>query len=352
LVTNGKIGWVGRPNLKAHPGGRPYPGQNLSGNFNHTHGAAFNSLLDIILVFSILVGGLLTVLGFFGKSFWIFELASHFRVQYFIVLLTASIVLFIIKLPYFAALGTLFALINFLSIAPLYSRLNRKDERVSSGRLFLANVLQKNQNRLEIGEQIVSTNPDIVALIEINQSWWDDLEIIRSKYQYTEICLREDNYGIALLSRIPFINSSVMYFGAADVPSLHAKIHWDGIFLNFLVTHPPPPKGKKGFQFRNDQLKALTGFIDKLEEETIICGDLNMSYWSPAFSEFINSTQLVNSSSGFGIQPTWPVKYPILQVPIDHFLVSEGIRVLSRFRGHKFGSDHFPVIMDFCIIGK
>jgi endonuclease/exonuclease/phosphatase (EEP) superfamily protein YafD len=45
-----------------------------------------------------------------------------------------------------------------------------------------------------------------------------------------------------------------------------------------------------------------------------------------------------------GLRPTWPAALGIAQLPIDHVLVSDGVRNLGVRRGPFAGSDHLPVI--------
>ncbi|MBW1762831.1 MAG: hypothetical protein JRJ64_15305 [Deltaproteobacteria bacterium] len=72
-----------------------------------------------------------------------------------------------------------------------------------------------------------------------------------------------------------------------------------------------------------------------------------MSPWNHHFRRLLKRTGLRDSSQGRGVQPTWPTHNPLLRIPIDHCLHSEGIHVVQKKIGPAVGSDHYPVIVDF-----
>jgi endonuclease/exonuclease/phosphatase family metal-dependent hydrolase len=68
-----------------------------------------------------------------------------------------------------------------------------------------------------------------------------------------------------------------------------------------------------------------------------------------AFQAFLHDTGLRDTRRGRGVQPTWPAWLPLAQVPIDHALVSAGVRVHARFVGGRVGSDRLPIVRDFSL---
>ncbi len=290
---------------------------------------------------------LLTLLGFGGRLWWLFDLASHFRAQYFFILFFSSLVFLFGKQPAVAGGTAFFALINLAFVVPLYIHSTSPVEIEKPRRLLLLNVLQRNNHYEDVRKLIRSTQPDIIVLVETNQVWLNELSEFQSSYPYSQSRPRDDNYGIALFSRLPFQRSEISYFSDAGVPSVVANIQMDQHFLTVIGTHPPPPKGALNSQFRNQQLENLADFARRQPGEVILCGDLNMSPWSPYFWRLLQRSGLKNSARGFGLQPSWPTDRPLLRVPIDHCLVSDGVTVSGRQIGPFVGSDHFPVILDF-----
>ena len=288
-----------------------------------------------------------TILGFFGRWNWLFDIISHFRLQYLILLLTAGLILISGGQISTGLIAFTFGLINLYTIAPLFIREERDKYQEKSYRFLQANVLQINQSYYKVIDLIHTIEPDFILLIETNHRWDRALDEIRSSYPYKNVALREDNYGLSLFSRIPFIEAEVLPIGVKPLPTLVAKLQLDGEDLTIIGTHPPPPKGKQNANFRNIHLKELASIVRSKGGEIILCGDLNITRWSPFFQDFLKESDLKDSAMGFGFQPTWPTNLPVFQIPIDHCLISTGISVINRRTGPKIGSDHYPVIFEF-----
>ena len=76
-------------------------------------------------------------------------------------------------------------------------------------------------------------------------------------------------------------------------------------------------------------------------------GNRSLRWYAPARPK---GTGLRDSSRGMGLQPTWPADIPLLWIPIDHCLYSDGIEIRGRRTGPDVGSDHFPLIVDFELV--
>jgi endonuclease/exonuclease/phosphatase (EEP) superfamily protein YafD len=295
-----------------------------------------------------------TLAGFLGRGSWVLDLFSHFRLQYLLLLAGAG-ALFLLAERYPQALAAgLFAGLNLFLMAPLYLKRGgqkpaRSGNSRGSYRVLLANVLQDNGAFGTVRHQIRSEEPDFIVLIEVNKTWIDQLKPVLEAYPFRQMPLREDNYGIALFSRFPIRSSEVRQFGSARVPSIVANFQLQGRLVTMIATHPPPPKTKRQSDLRNVQMVQVAEFIRSLPGEVLLVGDLNMTSWSPHFKDLIRMSGLNDSRKGFGLQKTWPTNRPLLMIPIDHLLVSDGVIVQSRRTGQFNGSDHFPVIMDFTL---
>jgi endonuclease/exonuclease/phosphatase (EEP) superfamily protein YafD len=296
---------------------------------------------------------ILSLVGFLGHWWWLFDLASHFRMQYFVLLVFLAVLFWLGRQPWAALGAAIFSLLNLVLVAALYFPVKSEPaQQQASYRLLLANVLQANQSYVKIRQLIRSSEPDFIVLAETNRDWLQALEDIRERYPYTKSAMREDNYGIAIFSRFPFEKAEIRIFGETGVPSIVLRLKLDGNGVTLIGTHPPPPKGPEATRYRNVQLLALADFASQIPDSTLLCGDLNLSPWSPYFRQVLQRSGLQNSLVGFGVQPSWPVDRPLFRVPIDHCLVSPGVRIQSRKLGPSVGSDHFPVIVDFSLENK
>ena len=75
-------------------------------------------------------------------------------------------------------------------------------------------------------------------------------------------------------------------------------------------------------------------------ESVVVMGDFNATRWSPVVDRFRRRARLHNSLDGFGIQPSWPSRNPLLLVPIDNAFLSDALVATDRSTGPSFGSLH------------
>jgi endonuclease/exonuclease/phosphatase (EEP) superfamily protein YafD len=315
-----------------------------------------------------------SVAGYAGRSWWMLDIASHFRLQYAVLLSILSLVFLIAarrRTPKaeprisrssrwqlffksqeagFSAVFALFALLNWLVIVPqCWAKPQTAVPTGSKLRVMLVNLRRQNQNTEAALRRIVENDPDLLVLEEVDDRWWAALGALRQTYRHHISDCREDDFGIALLSRLPLTNATTIYLGGAEVPSLRAEVVVHGQLITVLGTHPVPPGGASGTFLRNEQLVAVGGVLRSTAGAKILIGDLNTTPWNHAFRRLLDDSSLVDSSRGFGYQATWPTFLWPMRIPLDHCLVSRELRV-NRYRaGESIGSDHFPLIVDLVV---
>lgn len=79
----------------------------------------------------------------------------------------------------------------------------------------------------------------------------------------------------------------------------------------------------------------------------IVLGDLNLTPWSPLFSDLEASTELTRAGRGYGLTPTWYAKVGTfaMGLVLDHCLISDELQCVSHRVGADTGSDHRAVIV-------
>ncbi len=75
-------------------------------------------------------------------------------------------------------------------------------------------------------------------------------------------------------------------------------------------------------------------------------GDLNITPWSPFFTDLLRDGQLHDGRRGFGILPTWEKLAGMVRIPIDHVLHSEGVAITDLRVLPGNGSDHRPIVFE------
>ncbi len=334
-----------------------------------TAGLALTEILKYGLTLGIAGLGLLTILGWLRSAWWLLDIASHFRVQYGILLALGAALAWWLGLSLLGLVAALLAFSNLVVVLPLYTpsrsaqaasrhtstrrvlfaNLWQPNRHTSTRRVLFANLWQPNCQHDLLRNLVEQIAPDLVLLVESNQRWLDELESLRGAYPFWVVQPREDNYGVALLSRWPVRESAICAFSAAGVPTVVALVELDGQMLQMVCTHPPPPKSQLETRARDEQLANMAAFVAAKETPLMVCGDLNLTPWSPMFWQFTRRSGLSDSARGFGVQASWPVGKPYMGVQLDHCLVSPEITILDRRLGTAIGSDHFPVIVDFCL---
>lgn len=296
------------------------------------------------------VAGTATILGFFGSRYWFFDICSHFRVQYGLALGLAALLLLIPRQRKMAAILGFLAAVNLSLVVPLFvssPTANSANGTVIRAMLFNVNTHQGDPARVR--QAVLDANPDILVLEEVSRSWLNELAPVLMTYSYSREAPADDNFGIALYSRLPFKRAEIAYIGEADVPSIMADVDSpDGVFT-ILATHPLPPAGPEYSRLRNNQLGELALTVRKIKTPVLLMGDLNMSPWSPYFRRLLKDSELLDSARGYGLQPSWPTMNPLLLIPLDHALHSPGIGIVGRRIGPDAGSDHYPLILEFVV---
>lgn len=294
---------------------------------------------------------LLSLAGFAGRFWWALDLASHFRVQYFVILagLTAALLLCRAYRP--ALLFAVVACLNGAMILPLYAAVI-PDPPAPAARVLRAmqiNVQMVNTDHAAVLASIRAADPDFVVLVEVDGRWTAGLGALADDYPHAIEHPRGDAFGIALYSKHPLTSAEIVRYGAPGMPSVLAQVELGGRRFHLLGTHPLPPLGPAAARNRDAQLAATAEAVRALGHPVLLIGDLNVSPWSFHFRRLLRHSGLRDGTRGRGFQPTWPAGLPPLLIPIDHSLHSPGIQVIDRVVGEDVGSDHYPLVVDFVV---
>ena len=290
------------------------------------------------------------VLGFFGPVWYRFEWLAQFRVQYLVVLAGCTVVPLVWKRWRAALAPGALTVIHLCMILPLYFGPAQPNHAGKTWRLLVANVHTRNPAHEKIVRLIQERKPDFVLLLEVNEGWMHSLTKIEREYPYIKARPRGDNFGIALFSRKEMEDARIEKARDDSAnPFVVARFGLEGTRLTLIGAHPFPPVTANCTRIRNELLAQVADVAAGQDGAVILAGDFNLTSWSAAFGKTVRRSGLRDSRRGFGVQATWPAYFFPLRVPIDHCLVSNNITVLNRVVGPDIGSDHFPIIVDFCV---
>jgi len=216
-------------------------------------------------------------------------------------------------------------------------------------RLVSLNVHTENEQRGLVLKYLQNADADIILLMEVNADWMTALQPLRITHPQVIAEPRDDNFGMALFSRLPLTNSSVVEIGQAEVPSITTTIDLGGQQVFLLGTHPLPPGSAAYAGLRNEQLREIARLIRRSQLPALVAGDLNCTPWSPYFSDLLRESGLKNLAPACGLYGSWPAWLPLARIPIDHCLVSPLLQVVGKQFGPPVGSDHLPLVIDLAI---
>jgi endonuclease/exonuclease/phosphatase (EEP) superfamily protein YafD len=324
-------------------------------------------MVQIIAIALLTIIGLLSVSSYFIWSHPL-ELLSHFRVQYLVLSLIITGILFLLlqkrllknkSLIFISlaivSLNTIEVLPWFLPHAQQASGNTQPQIRIES---FNVNV--KNEKYQTAIDLVRNDKPDVALFIEINDQWSKNLKAgLKDIFPYS---FRSPGGGLLTFSRIPLQDAGGINLDGVGY-NLVANLEIDGKLIHFIGTHPPAPVRPEKSRQRNLQLLALEKYIQKINKQqksVIIAGDFNLTPWSPYYRQFIKKTGLHNTRLGFGILPSWPnpttyIKniptwlMPLINIPIDHCFVSKDLRVINTRIQKGGNSDHAAIIADLVL---
>lgn len=306
------------------------------------------TLLARLAVLAAIVG--LLPLG--ARLWWGFDLLSHFRVQYLACALPLLVAVLAYRRHLAALLLAVTAGINAWPLLPYLlpaSSATAASPAAPQLTVLNINVNAGNRNYAAILDAIRTADADIVAVLELTPGLDDVLQAVAAIYPYSYTLPATSNFGIGVLSRYPLT--------AKTLPLLATKAI-DGLVdlptgtLRFIAVHLVPPLHGDFAQMRNRQLGELATLARASSEPLAVCGDFNLTPYSPFFGGFREQSGLTEARRGKGIAMSWPSFMPLLGVPIDHCFIREPLRARSVERLERTGSDHYPVLVTLTWPGK
>jgi endonuclease/exonuclease/phosphatase (EEP) superfamily protein YafD len=276
----------------------------------------------------------------YNRFFWAFDLVAHWQWLYAIGLFFC--VFLLLKKDKKFGLLLIFFCLPFLSSSPSLATGNSaKTLTIAS-----ANVHVSTTNIAQLREWLATQNPQVVVLLEVSNVLGKQLASLK-EYPYQIVEADDSPFGIALLSKLPFLKSKTIN-NLDGIVHIEADVDFGGKPISVYAFHPMPPLNPHYHQSRDEQLTAIATKIKARQLPAIIAGDFNATPWSSAFRSL--STHGLKRTN---LSPTWPNwGYKIIGIPIDHIVASEQWRLSDSQVGKAIGSDHFPVIAKLLLIEK
>jgi endonuclease/exonuclease/phosphatase (EEP) superfamily protein YafD len=305
--------------------------------------------IELLTLAGLVVGAVLTILGFFAESRPMFDIVNQGRMLVLIGsiaviglallngkmwLIGAAIVIMIVNAALFA-LGLRGAV---AAAAPGSQRLLR---------LATLNVWKRNPHIEDVAAFLERADADVVVLQEVTIERRAPLKNL-AKARYPHI-LGES--GIIILSKHPVRASgqvdAAQIDGWARIPLvLWARFEIAGFPFEVAGIHLAYPFNPLD---QAADTEALIAFANNRKTPLIVAGDYNLTPWTWKLSHFTCKSGLLRYNT---LRPTWPTlrKFPLFPIiPIDHVFSSREFARLSVSTASGTGSDHFALVADIAL---
>ena len=142
---------------------------------------------------------------------------------------------------------------------------------------------------------------------------------------------------VVAFSKLPILDSKIVPAPSGfPRPFLAFTVEvGDAGALNVYAVHPTAPMAPKLQRDRDAMIDVLAKIV---AEPFAIAGDFNATPWCRIFS------RIPGARVGRAFRTTWLTNIPLVGLPIDHIMVSAGVKPSLYAPGPFLGSDHRPVI--------
>jgi endonuclease/exonuclease/phosphatase (EEP) superfamily protein YafD len=295
-----------------------------------------------LLALGVLCGA--TALALLAPLGWPFELFAHFRPQYAVAAAPVALVLAWRRRAVAAAIAVLLVVWNAL---PVVQRASAAAPPAScDGPVFTVatvNLQYSNQRRDRFLAWLAEHPADLVVVQELTADWAQALEGSEA-HPHRFLLVREDPYGIGVLSRWPLESAGAIDLAGDGLPSLEGIVDIDGQRIRWLGLHTHWPVFPDVARMRDAALAQAAGIVRDSDLPVILLGDLNLTPDSPMFTRLLDESALRDTVRGRRWRPTWQASFWPLALRIDHVLVSPQLCVEAVDVGPSIGSDHRPVV--------
>lgn len=290
---------------------------------------------------------------YIAQLYWIFDLFSHFVVQYIAISAVLVVLLLLSNRKGWALVAVVIMGSQVYKLQPYFGINVQTDSPYDEVKILQYNVNRNNKNVDQMARWIVSKTEDvdIVVLLEVNERWQESIRRIKWAYPYHISKDMRGGRNMVVFSRLYVDEIEIKQFGENKSPAIVIRGETTGYEQEFVLygAHPPPPILPSYAKANGVILDSIANHISKEKiEHKVLVADFNRTRFSPHFKNMVNKSELKDSNEGFGfesLKPSWPSFLPnVMGITIDNVLVSDNIIVENRELGPSMGSDHYPVI--------
>jgi endonuclease/exonuclease/phosphatase (EEP) superfamily protein YafD len=216
-------------------------------------------------------------------------------------------------------------------------------------RMVMSNVEMENNQYEQWMQTMRLVDPDLLLIVEIDESWVDGIADFIDEYPHRVIEARDNWYGMMMLSRLPIDRFEVRHLVQEDIPSIDAYVRLNNnTLIRFIGVHPRPPEPIRDTDAiaRDAELTLWGQELADEQGPVIIGGDLNDVAWSQTTRLFLRVSGMLDPRRGRGFFNSFHADHWFMRFPLDHIFHSTHFTVSKIQRMQHVGSDHFPIMID------
>lgn len=219
--------------------------------------------------------------------------------------------------------------------------------------VMVSNVYTPNRESGKLTDTVKQYNPDLLLTVESDLWWEKQLEVLEVNYPYQVKVPLDNQYGMHLYSKLPLINTKVLYIIKNDIPSIHSEVFLPSgkkVKIHCLHPEPPSPSESDSSIPRDAELLIVGKNVKKESVPLLVFGDLNDVAWSRTTRLFQKISGLLDPRKGRGFFNTFHSKHFLLRWPLDHIFHSKAFMLNRLARLPPIGSDHFPFFISLQLV--
>lgn len=220
-------------------------------------------------------------------------------------------------------------------------------------RIMSVNVLTPNPHTEKLLTIVKAHRPDVLIAVETDRRWQTALDTLQADYPYSLKCPLDNLYGMHLYSRLPLHDGKIQFLVEPDLPSFHVAVELlSGRMIRMHCLHPAPPSPTENAESteRDAELIIVARTVAESDLPVIVAGDLNDVAWSATTRLFRKISGLLDPRVGRGMYNTFHANHFFLRWPLDHLFHSDHFAVSRLQRLPRFGSDHFPILVELVLV--
>jgi endonuclease/exonuclease/phosphatase (EEP) superfamily protein YafD len=214
-------------------------------------------------------------------------------------------------------------------------------------KVLTVNVSFRQFSARRLLEIVREADPDVVIVQELTPHAESVLADLDVQFPHLRKFPADGPLGIGLWSRYELESGATIALGRS--PAIQARVRGPTGVFTVIGVHLRAPSTPQRAAARDRQLLELAARSVAVSEPLIVAGDLNITPYSPLFTDWLEESGLTDTRRGRTLSVSWPTTLPAVGIPIDHVAVNEHFEILSHRNLPNFESDHYGVLVELAL---